>query len=135
MSVFGGVAVVDDSYNANPVSMQAALESLAGADAERRFAIVGEMLELGDASDDYHRALAGACTGLDGVYCVGPGTRALVDALPGSQRLGYAETVDQIDLTQLAGTFAEGDRVLVKGSNRVFWTTSFLAALETALTS
>ena len=70
-----------------------------------------------------------------GLLCGVEGTRVLVDALPAGQRLGYAETVDQIDLGQLAGTFAEGDRVLIKGSNRVFWTTGFLASLAAALTT
>jgi UDP-N-acetylmuramoyl-tripeptide--D-alanyl-D-alanine ligase len=94
--VVAGIELVDDSYNANPVSMQAALISLAHAGGKRRFAIIGEMLELGEASDDYHRALAATCAGLDGVFCVGAGTRVLLEALPVSRRLGYAETVDEL---------------------------------------
>lgn len=133
--VVSGIDVVDDCYNANPVSMRAALEALVSAPAKRRFAIIGEMLELGEASDDYHRSLAEACRGIDGIFCVGPGARVLFDVLPQGQRMGYADRVEDIVLTELTSRFGDGDRVLVKGSNRVFWTKRFVEMLVDALSS
>src|SRR5690606_20364622 len=51
----GGVTVVNDCYNANPMSMRAALEHLAAAPAQRRIAVLGEMAELGPESERFHR--------------------------------------------------------------------------------
>jgi len=121
----GGVGLIDDSYNANPVSMAAALDALAGEPGGRRFALLGEMLELGGESERWHRGLAGHCRGLDGVFCVGKGMRALYDALPTALRLGYADTADAVPLDALVRSLVPGDHVLIKGSNRVFWVSSF----------
>ena len=129
----GGLTLIDDSYNANPVSMRAALEELAAEPEGRRFALLGEMLELGDASAAYHADLAGACAGLDGVLCVGEAMRGLHDALPSAQQLGWHESVAGVDLDALLERFAAGDRILIKGSNRVFWAQDFVAHLTRML--
>lgn len=130
-----GVTLIDDSYNANPASMAAALAALAGAPAGsgRRVAVLGEMLELGAAAPRYHRELAAACAGIDGVFCVGAGTAPLYDALPASRRMGFAEEAGPTFVRRCAEGLRAGDSVLVKGSNRVFWANGFVDALRREL--
>ncbi len=60
-----GAVVINDSYNANTVSIEAALRSLAALDAVQRFAVLGVMAELGDRHDEDHRAMAALCDELD----------------------------------------------------------------------
>jgi UDP-N-acetylmuramoyl-tripeptide--D-alanyl-D-alanine ligase len=127
-----GAVVIDDSYNANPASMTGALVALA-AEAGRRVAILGEMLELGETSAAAHRSLAAACADIDGVWCVGAGMRALYDALPAEKRLGYALSADDLDADALARLVATPATILVKGSNRVFWVKDFVPRLLSTL--
>jgi len=129
----GEMVLIDDSYNANPVSMRAALDSLS-AEPGRRYAVLGEMRELGALAPQAHRDLASACARLDGVVCVGAGTRPLYDALRAEQRLGFAEEQIGVDLDALAARLARPATVLVKGSNRVFWVHGFVGRLIQALT-
>ena len=124
-----GVAIIDDSYNANPTSMAAALRGLAAEPARRTVAILGEMRELGDGSAQFHRDLASYCDGISRIVCVGPGMRALWDALPAVQRLAYADTADALSLPSVVAELERGDVVLVKGSNRVFWVHDFMRRL------
>ena len=128
----GGAVLVDDSYNANPASMRAALLSLRNAQG-RTIAVLGEMLELGADSDAYHKALADPCRHVDRVVAVGEGMRVLYDQLPESQRWLWQESADDQLLEELASGIQPGDRVLVKGSNRVFWASQFAARLASAL--
>lgn len=125
------ITLIDDSYNANPASMTAALQALQ-ASAGRKFALIGEMLELGTAAADYHRALAPLCKQLDGVFCVGEGMRVLADLLPESV---FYEAPDAALLTALAKQLQSGDTLLIKGSNRVFWARDFVARIHQALSS
>jgi len=130
----GPVTVLDDSYNANPASMTAALTALtARANSGPVYALLGEMLELGDEGPEHHRALAGSCAGLRGVFCVGPGMGALVDALPADRLEGYWETPDDSLLEALARRLEPGATLLVKGSNRVFWARGFVDRLVARL--
>lgn len=130
----GGVTLIDDSYNANPASMAAALKGLAvAAAAGRRVALLGEMLELGDDSARLHAALAPHCRGIDKVLCVGAAMGALHERLPTAQRLGHVEDADALDADWVAGLLAPGDVALLKGSNRVFWSRGFAAALSARL--
>ncbi|MEQ8484085.1 MAG: UDP-N-acetylmuramoyl-tripeptide--D-alanyl-D-alanine ligase [Pseudomonadales bacterium] len=117
-----GITVIDDSYNANPDSVRAALRGLAATAARRRFAVLGEMLELGEASAARHAALATATDGIDGIFCVGAGMQALQQALPAGRNLGWRLEADDDLLHELKQRLTAGDVVLVKGSNRVFWT-------------
>jgi UDP-N-acetylmuramoyl-tripeptide--D-alanyl-D-alanine ligase len=128
-----GVGLIDDSYNANPASMAAALDGLARTPGRRRVAILGEMLELGEDSPRLHRELADHCHGIVRILCVGPGMRALWDALPPSQRWRYQERVDDDLINAVVAELEAGDVVLVKGSNRVFWQHRFVEQLASAL--
>jgi UDP-N-acetylmuramoyl-tripeptide--D-alanyl-D-alanine ligase len=129
----GGVEVIDDSYNANPTSMAAALNGLGSEPARRTYAILGEMLELGDDSAAYHRGLADHCRGIDRVACVGSGIEPLWQALDAKQRWFRAERVADIAVADVAADLQPGDVVLVKGSNRVFWKHDFAQRLKDAL--
>ena len=133
-----GIRIVDESYNANPASMAATLSAFVregGGPAGRLVAVLGDMLELGDDAERYHRELADHCAGFAGVYCVGARMEALYRALPANQRLGWAATADDAFVARLAGELKDGDGVLVKGSNGVFWSRGFVDALVAALGS
>lgn len=132
-SVVNGVTLVDDSYNANPESMKAALLGLAAQPASRRFAVLGDMLELGDESLAHHRSLAPLTAGLDGVVCVGERMGVVRDELPPGQRLGWFPQAGDELLEMLTGTLQPGDVVLIKGSNRMFWARGFVERLREAL--
>jgi UDP-N-acetylmuramoyl-tripeptide--D-alanyl-D-alanine ligase len=121
LSVPGGNALlIDESYNANPASMQAAIALLGQAPIGkrgRRVAVLGDMLELGASGAELHRALAGAieAAGIDLVFCSGPLMHALWEALPSRVRGGYAETAAGLEPAVL-GAIRAGDAVMVKGS-------------------
>ncbi|MGI9328859.1 MAG: UDP-N-acetylmuramoyl-tripeptide--D-alanyl-D-alanine ligase [Pseudomonadales bacterium] len=133
-TLIGGIEVIDDSYNANPASVAAALAALeTESGAGKRYALLGEMLELGPQSTAAHAALAPLCKGLDGVLLVGDGMRALEAELDSSQCLGWwpqvANSHGQELLNFLSGLLDNGDKLLIKGSNRVFWKHGFVAHL------
>lgn len=116
----GSALLIDESYNANPASMRAALDVLSQAPVGkrgRRIAVLGDMLELGAASDDLHRALAEAIVErrVDRVYCCGPRMRHLWDALPPARKGGYAEDADALQ-GEVVAALNPGDVVMVKGS-------------------
>ena len=121
LSVPGGKALlIDESYNANPASMRAAIALLGGAPVGkrgRRIAVLGDMLELGPAGAELHRALADTIetAEIDLVFCSGPLMRALWEALPSSRRGGYAETSAALE-PQVLAAIQGGDAVMVKGS-------------------
>ena len=78
------MTLIDDSFNGNPASMVAALDSLKARPMKqgRRIAIFGDMLELGADAQAYHEDMAKHLPGIDGVYCVGPLMRHLYELLP-----------------------------------------------------
>jgi UDP-N-acetylmuramoyl-tripeptide--D-alanyl-D-alanine ligase len=121
LAVAGGTALlVDESYNANPASMRAALTVLGQAEIGargRRLAVLGDMLELGPDGPDLHRSLAAAikASGVDLVFCSGPLMQNLFDALPPAQRGGYATSSAGLEAGVTAAIRA-GDVVMVKGS-------------------
>ncbi|MBI5561848.1 MAG: UDP-N-acetylmuramoyl-tripeptide--D-alanyl-D-alanine ligase [Deltaproteobacteria bacterium] len=116
----GGVTILDDTYNANPASMASAMRTLAAAEG-RKVAVLGEMLELGDASSAEHRELGrlAAGLGIDVVAAIGP--KAL-DVTEGARDAGMSESRlhgfrnKKEALAGLRFIVREGDAVLVKGS-------------------
>lgn len=114
----GGGLLVNDCWNANPVSMRAALEDLAGRAAPRRtVAVLGEMAELGTESDAYHQEIGAlvADLGIDVLIAVGDRARRYVDAAHGVETIAVA--ADAEEAAHLARDLSEpGDCVLVKGS-------------------
>ena len=115
----GAFTLVDESYNANPVSMQAALKTLGARKvAGRRVAVLTDMLELGEGSSRFHAELAEpiARANVDVVFLAGVHMKSLWEALPPTRRGGYAEVTEKLT-TALAGAIKPGDVVMVKGSN------------------
>src|SRR5581483_4638150 len=115
----GGGLLVNDAYNANPVSMRAALEHLVERAAGRRtVAVLGDMAELGAEGPRYHREIAEAIRrlGIDVVFAVGPLSEAYVDP-PVAGRTWWSPELDPNALIErLRGELRPGDAVLVKGS-------------------
>jgi UDP-N-acetylmuramoyl-tripeptide--D-alanyl-D-alanine ligase len=116
----GPALLIDESYNANPASMRAALALLGQAPLGprgRRIAVLGEMLELGPQAAALHRSLVEAIVdnAVDVVFCAGPLYRELWEALPSERRGGYAETSAALT-ADVIGALRAGDAVMVKGS-------------------
>ena len=116
----GTATLIDESYNANPASMAAALGVLGSAEVAgqgRRIAVLGDMLELGPTGPDLHAGLAEAVRAhaIDLVFCCGPLMRHLWDALSSSKRGGYAETAAALE-SQVVAAIQPGDVVMIKGS-------------------
>jgi UDP-N-acetylmuramoyl-tripeptide--D-alanyl-D-alanine ligase len=116
----GAFDLIDDSYNASPVSMRAAFKVLAGATilpGGRRIAVLGEMKELGPASGDMHSALATdiEAAGIDLVITSGALMTGLSEALPGVMRAGQCENSGEA-ADKAVDIIRPGDVILVKGS-------------------
>jgi UDP-N-acetylmuramoyl-tripeptide--D-alanyl-D-alanine ligase len=116
----GEATLIDESYNANPASMAAALNVLGRAAVGphgRRIAVLGDMLELGPTGPELHRGLIDAIKAnhIDLVYCCGPLMRNLWDALSTGKRGGYAESAAGLE-AQAVGAIRAGDAIMVKGS-------------------
>ena len=116
----GRVAIIDESYNANPASMRAALATLGltpRAEFGRRVAVLGDMLELGPEGQRLHQGLAefidGA--GVDVVFACGELMGSLYQALPPSRQGAYAKTAEEL-APRLVGAVGPGDVIMVKGS-------------------
>lgn len=113
--------LVDESYNANPSSMQAALDTLAQTAHQGRICVIlGDMLELGEKSPELHRALATPILTLGPAQCflVGPMMAHLRDELDAQVPVDWAENREGL-LSKLANWLAPGDLVMVKGSNGI----------------
>ncbi|WP_029003440.1 UDP-N-acetylmuramoylalanyl-D-glutamyl-2,6-diaminopimelate--D-alanyl-D-alanine ligase [Azorhizobium doebereinerae] len=122
LAVLGGSAtLLDESYNANPASMRAAIDVLSRTPVGprgRRIAVLGDMLELGPEGALHHRELAGALDAarIDTVFCAGPLMHALWEALPSSRRGGYALHASHLE-PLISAAIRAGDTLMVKGSN------------------
>jgi UDP-N-acetylmuramoyl-tripeptide--D-alanyl-D-alanine ligase len=116
----GSVLLIDESYNASPVAVTAALKVLAQADLGdegRRIAVLGDMLELGDHAAAMHVGLKKdlVAAEVDQVFACGPMMAKLYDALPPSMRGGCAPDAAQL-APLVTAALRPGDAVLVKGS-------------------
>lgn len=112
----GEIEVIDESYNANPASMRAAISLLESSEG-RRIAALGDMLELGERSASLHAELADvlAESKVDRVFTVGSAMRHLHAVLPKDRRGIHVERASSL-VPILASELAAGDTVLVKGS-------------------
>ncbi len=116
----GGIALIDESYNANPASMEAALNLLGETRPQqkgRRIAVLGDMLELGENAAALHAGLVGATSAAhaDLVFLCGAHMGALWNVLPVGVRGAYADNSAAL-ATEVARAVRPGDVVLVKGS-------------------
>lgn len=116
----GEALLIDESYNANPLSMEATLKQLGREEGGRRLAVLGAMKELGEESQTFHAALAEPiyAAKVDFAILVGPEMHPLAERLEG--RIGIAHVADADAATKRLKTeLRAGDAVLVKGSNSV----------------
>jgi len=121
VEVEGGRAlVIDEAYNANPASMRVTLAVLGEEAATRKIAVLGEMRELGEKSDDYHAGLAGPVrdAGVQLVILVGEKMQPLAEALEGQVEIVHVPDAAAAR-DRLMATLEAGDAVLIKGSNGV----------------
>ncbi len=114
----GAVVLIDDCYNANPMSMRAAIDELAETSGARRVAVLGDMLELGDDAPRMHREI--------GLHATARGIDLLITAGPLAEEIGrgfggeaYAAADAPAAAELLRGLLCEYDTVLIKGSRGV----------------
>ena len=117
----GPATIIDESYNANPASMRAALALLAATNPGprgRRIAVIGDMLELGPKAAAMHAELAAdlRANKVDLLFGAGPLTRALYEAAPASMRAAWTERSSELT-DEVARALRAGDIAMVKGSN------------------
>jgi UDP-N-acetylmuramoyl-tripeptide--D-alanyl-D-alanine ligase len=116
----GRMAIIDESYNANPASVRAALATLGLTprnEFKRRIAVLGDMLELGPEGARLHAELAEAVdgAGVDVVFACGELMRGLFEALPSNRRGAYSKTSEEL-APKLVEAVGPGDAIMVKGS-------------------
>jgi UDP-N-acetylmuramoyl-tripeptide--D-alanyl-D-alanine ligase len=116
----GETLLIDESYNANPASMRAALSNLGAVELERRakrIAVLGDMKELGEKGPGLHEGLVEAVEGnaIDLVFVAGPLMKSLVDKLPKAKVALHAETSAEL-VDAVCAAVRPGDAVMVKGS-------------------
>jgi UDP-N-acetylmuramoyl-tripeptide--D-alanyl-D-alanine ligase len=116
----GGLTVIDDTYNAGPLSVCAAIRTMreGAGKGKRLFAALGDMLELGEGTEKFYRmiALEAAKAGLAGVYTVGKDSEILAEMLPEGMHLGRFPTSDALAAEIARLLPKDADVLLVKGS-------------------
>ncbi len=116
----GDIAIVDESYNANPASMRAAISSFGQSMQQgysRRIVVLGDMLELGDKAPQLHKDLKGPIleSGIDLVFACGEQMSGLFSTLPAANQGGYAANSEEL-IPELLKALGPGDAIMVKGS-------------------
>jgi UDP-N-acetylmuramoyl-tripeptide--D-alanyl-D-alanine ligase len=114
-----GFTLIDESYNANPISMASAIRTLGARPAQgRRIVALTDMLELGPQAASFHAALAKdiEAAGVDLVFCAGPLMKSLWESLSATRQGGYAGAAAEL-APRVAAAVRPGDVVMVKGSN------------------
>jgi UDP-N-acetylmuramoyl-tripeptide--D-alanyl-D-alanine ligase len=119
----GTLTLIDESYNASPAAMRAALAVLGATEpgpSGRRIAVLGDMLELGSSAEQFHRELAEpvAAAKVDRVFLVGAAMSALFETLPEETRGGYWQSSEEA-IPALLQFLEPGDVVTIKGSRGV----------------
>ena len=115
----GGVTFIEDCYNASPDSMKAALSVLKALPNTRKIALLGDMLELGDASEDGHRHTGewAADAGVDQLIAYGPRSAAMADAAKAHGVVTvHCKNAEEV-LQYLRQFVRPGDAVLAKASH------------------
>jgi UDP-N-acetylmuramoyl-tripeptide--D-alanyl-D-alanine ligase len=115
----GGVTILDDAYNASPPTMLGALHTLGTLPCDgRRWAVLGQMAELGPVADEQHRAIGRACDMIDELVVVGTAAHAIADgAHEGRVRARVRVVEDHLAASELvASEVSRGDVVLFKAS-------------------
>lgn len=119
----GGYEILDDTYNANPASMAAALEALANRPGTgKRLAALGEMLEMGDSAPEHHRAVGALAGkhGIDALFAYGEHAR---DIIAGAKSAGVSQAEALESHAAIADALLDvaspGDSILLKGSRGV----------------
>lgn len=109
-----GITIIDDCYNANPMSMKASIDVLNNSDG-RKVAILGDMFELGSDEDALHREVGEFINtkDIDLVICIGKLAKNIADAVVNAE-VKYFKTKEEFNPDEI---LAEGDTVLVKASN------------------
>jgi UDP-N-acetylmuramoyl-tripeptide--D-alanyl-D-alanine ligase len=116
----GKFTLIDESYNANPASMRAAIDLLAASDTEmagRRIAVLGDMLEMGEFSADVHRELAEPLqkSGINDIWLAGPDMAYLRDALGDDKDVVYRSDADELGI-YVIDNIRPGDVLMIKSS-------------------
>ncbi|PDS32518.1 UDP-N-acetylmuramoylalanyl-D-glutamyl-2,6-diaminopimelate--D-alanyl-D-alanine ligase [Rhizobium phaseoli] len=116
----GSFTLIDESYNANPASMRAAIALLAAAEPTgrgRRIAVLGDMLEMGEYAEKVHTDLAGPllAAGIEHVWLAGADMAALKESLPESVHVEYREKTSELT-DYVLNAVAPGDVLMVKSS-------------------
>lgn len=130
----GEFLLIDESYNANPASMKAALDLLSAASMPqggRRIAVLGDMLELGNYSRKMHEALSGVInnSNVDAVFLGGTEMEALAHSMPQEANVTHRATADEL-LPVLLQTVRPGDVVVVKSSKSIGFSKIVAALLK-----
>ncbi len=114
----GSFCLIDDAYNANPSSVKASLETLGLYEKNRKIAVLGDMLELGDESEKFHLSLKKNLqeNKIDKVYLIGHFMEILHKELPEEIRGGFFEKTESL-FDRLKADIRPGDVVLIKASN------------------
>ena len=124
------VTIIDDSYNANPTSMIAALQQLRKQTTSgRKIALLGQMNELGAHAKELHKSIAPEIQEVDVLYCVGDLMRYVYENIGDTTEKHYFEDVNDALLGHLVESLRKHDVVLVKGSNSFFWQANFVKNL------
>ncbi len=113
------IVLIDDCYNANPMSMRSAIDDLVETASGRRVAVLGDMLELGPDELRFHREIGAhaAARGVDVLVAVGPLAAEMIPAFAGENAHSAADAPAAAEL--LSRLLARGDTILVKGSRGV----------------
>ena len=129
----GATTLIDESYNANPSSMKAALKHFDETGYQKKLAILGDMNELGEETASFHTELAGYVDKMDSLVLVGERILPIAENLPVEKVLEHFDQASDECLDYCASKIPEFDGVLVKGSNTIFWTRNFCERLVNRL--